>query len=207
MANWNFEDFLRRLEAIKGIGSLDELVDHVPGLGQILRDVDFKLEELDPIERILRAMTLEERLRPELLDGDNGDERRDRIANQSDSTRESVDSLISQFQRLRTMLRNQTPEDVLRDTIQEQTGESGREAWQSSPDAWRGVEPGFTPIVDENDDPTEEETVTEHVLTNSERVDDLLRKISATGMVSLSDEERDFLNQASQTYRNRRERP
>lgn len=203
MANWNFEDFLRRLEAIKGIGSIDELVEHVPGLGQILREVDFKLEELDPIERMLRAMTLEERLRPELLDGDNGDERRDRIASDSESTRESVDSLIAQFQKLRDLLRERSPEDVLRDTIQQQQQQEGNEAWQTPADAWKGEED--FPIKDENEITDELEIEEEPVLTVSERLDEILRKISASGMPSLNEEEQEFLAQASETYRNRRE--
>ena len=43
MAEWNFEEFLQRLEAIKGLDSLDELVSQIPNLGGILKQVDFRL--------------------------------------------------------------------------------------------------------------------------------------------------------------------
>lgn len=195
MADWNFEDFLRRLESIKGIGSLDELARQVPGLREVLRDVDFRLEELDPIERILRAMTLEERLHPDLLEGEGGSERRQRIADDSESPLESVESLISQFNRLRAMLRERSPEEVLREAIEEHQRQAGAEPWQQTPD-WRG-EPG---------EPEEPAPTTPAELPWTERVDMLLRKIAAAGMASLSEQERAFLDEASQRYRNRRQR-
>ena len=203
MADWNFEDFLRRLEAIKGVESFEELVEQVPGLAQILEDVDFRLEELDPIERILRSMTQEERLKPEMLEGDEGPERRERIAADSGSTVEAVDSLIDQFQRLRAMLLDKSPEEVLRDTIQKHHPKM--EDWQISPDAWKGGESAEYEV-----EITSEEKVVEkrspRPLDFSEHVDLLLRKIAALGLVSLTDVEREFLDRASARYRNRHER-
>ena len=98
MSNWNYEDFLHRLEAIKGIE-----FKQVPGLAQILDAVGFRIEELDRVEQILRSMTQQERLNPNLLQGEEGQVRRDRIAQDAESTREAVDSLIDQFQRLPTI--------------------------------------------------------------------------------------------------------
>jgi hypothetical protein len=198
MSDWNFEDFLRRLEAIKGVDSLEELVRRVPGLAHLLADVDFRLEELDPIERILRAMTREERLNPQLFDGPEGQERRQRVADDSGSTVESVNGLIEQFSRLRSMLRDKSPEEVLRDTIQKQQPQL--EEWQTPADAWTGDGEDF------DDDEDEDEDVEPAPVPFGEQVDLLLRKIAALGMDSLTDVEREFLDEASQRYRNRRER-
>jgi hypothetical protein len=200
MADWNFEDFLRRLEAIKGIGSLDELVARVPGLGKMLREVDFRLEELDPIERILRAMTPQERVQPELLEGDAGLRRRERIAASSGSSLEAVDSLIAQFQELRTKLAEQSPEEVLQDAIEQQTGEELAD-WQTPAEAWKGDEhvAKIVDIIDEEDEPQAPAQV-----DWTAQVDQLLRKIAESGMLSLTAEERAFLDEASQRYRNRR---
>jgi hypothetical protein len=201
MSDWNFEDFLRRLEAIKGVESFEELVKRVPGLAQILQDVDFRLEELDPIERILRSMTREERLNPELLDGPEGPTRRKRVADDSGSTVEAVDSLIEQFQRLRTMLLDKSPEEVLRDTIKKHQPQF--EDWQTPPDAWKGDETAELEVPDVED--VEAEPEKPQSLPFNEQVDLLLRKIAALGMPSLTDVERQFLDEASERYRNRRE--
>ena len=81
MGDLNFDDFLRRLEAIKHMGSIEDLVEHVSDeLAEFVRDVDFSFEDLEPIERILRAMTSEERFNPDLLTAKSGLSRRERIA-------------------------------------------------------------------------------------------------------------------------------
>jgi predicted Zn-dependent protease with MMP-like domain len=209
MADWNFEDFLRRLKAIKGVASFEELIEQVPGLAQILSEVDFQIEELDPIETILRSMTLEERLNPDMLSDEHGPERRERIARDSGSTPEAVESLIDQFQRLRAMLQDKTPEEVLRETIQQQQPEL--EDWQGAPDAWKSkTEPPadgvFTVKIVPEDEASGEPVGAAHAVGFELNVDDLLRKIAAEGMAALTADERTFLDEASQRFRNRRER-
>lgn len=196
MANWNFEDFLRRLEALKGLESLDELVQQVPGLGAILEDVDFRLEDLEPIERILRAMSREERLDPELLEGDEGLARRQRIASDSDTSLDAVDSLIWQFRNLCDMLEAMSPEDVTQELLQ--SAQPQLEPWQTSPDAWKA---GAEPITETTaaDDPIAREE--REMAQLREQVDLLLTKISSLGMEALTASERAFLDQASARFR------
>ncbi len=201
MANWNFEDFLRRLEALKGLESLDELVQQVPGLGAILEDVDFRIEDLEPIERILRAMSREERLDPELLEGDAGLARRQRIASDSDTSLDAVDSLIWQFRNLCDMLEAMSPEDVTQELLQ--SAQPQLEPWQTPPDAWKA---GAEPITEAAaaDDPIAREE--REMAQLREQVDLLLTKISSLGMEALSASERAFLEQASARFRAARSR-
>lgn len=204
MSNWNFDDFLRRLEAIKGMGSLEELLAQVPGLSSILRDVDFDFADLEPIEQILRAMTMEERLNPGLLEGEDGLWRRERIAENSETSVEAVDSLIWQFRSLCQMLEAMSPEEVTQELMKSM--DPGLEDWQQSPDAWKGdgelpairiSEPGHEDDEASHERPSD--WLTREALNR--RLDEILRKIGADGMDSLSPAEKAFLDVASQRLR------
>ena len=189
----NFEVFLRRLEAIKGSGFLEELAERAPGLAAILEHVDFDPSELESVERILRAMTLEERLRPELLEGEAGLSRRERVAASAGTSLAEVDGLIAQFQTLRELLNSQSPEQALEELLDQAPK---REAWQASSEAWKGDE----------DDAVETAPTAAPEPTREERLDALLVKIGAVGLTGLTDDERSFLDHTSQYYRNRREK-
>ena len=89
---------------------------------------------------------------------------------------------------------------MLQEAIEQQTGEELAD-WQTPPEAWKGDEHTATIIDlvarDEAPSPPREADW-------SEQVDGLLRKIAESGMLSLTDEERAFLDDASTRYRNRR---
>lgn len=214
MPAWNFEDFLRRLEAIKEIGSLEELVEQVPGLAAILEQVDFRLEELEPIEGILRAMTLDERLHPQLLEGEAGRARRERIATTARTTIGAVDDLLDQFHELRALLEKAAnPEEVTDEVLKQIQPEL--EDWQTSPDAWKGEPQGepqagwqvgegvALPVTDESE-VEELEPVDAEEAEFQGRLDGILRRLSSVGMEGLTPEERAFLQQASARLRARR---
>lgn len=197
-ADLNFEVFLRRLEAIRGPGFLEHLADSSPDLAAILEHVDFDPTELESVERILRAMTPEERLHPELFEGEDGPDRRARVAAAAGTHVTEVDGLILQFQTLRELLSNRSPQDA----IQELLDEAGprREAWQEAPDAWKSDVFELEPLLDE----PEEDELPDPEVELSLAVDDLLRKISSQGLDALTPGERAFLEQASSHYRAKR---
>jgi len=200
VTNWNFDDFLRRLEALKGMGSLEDLVRQVPGLGAILNEVDFKLGDLEPIERILRAMSAEERREPSLLDGEAGLERRQRIADGSGTSLDAVDSLIHQFKTLCRMLESMSAEDVTQELIEQVKPDL--EDWQTSPDAWKDAAGEL-----EGDDAAEvrdrEAEEDEMLQILRRQLDLILAKVSASGMSSLNEAERALLDEASRRFRER----
>ncbi|MGE0710353.1 MAG: hypothetical protein AB7N76_26305 [Planctomycetota bacterium] len=205
MASWNFEDFLRRLEDIKG-RSLEDILDHLPDLGALLREMDFRLDDLEPIEKILRAMTHEERVTPRLLEGEAGRRRRERIAGEAGTTVEAVDSFIWQFNNLVQMLEKMSPDEVTQELLSEVQPEG--ETWQVSPDAWKqGMEEGEPELVNEEDEQDEEELERARARASEEQLDrqldDLLRKIARDGMSSLNAGERAFLEASSLRLRQR----
>jgi len=207
--SWTYEDFLQTLEAIRTFGSLEDLVERIPGMEALLRDAEMDLAgQLEPIERILRAMTPEERARPELLEGEEGPERRMAIAERAGTSLGAVEGLILQFQRLRDMLQSSSLEDVTRELMDEATPQ--REAWQESSEAWKQPSGADDEEWEDEDELLEElegvllvEAQQEQTDLTGARLDELLRKISASGLDSLSPSERDELERASSLLRER----
>lgn len=221
---WTYDDFLRRLEAVRNFGSLDDLAEQIPGMDAVLSEMDTDLEEqVEPILRILRAMSHEERTQPKLLDGEEGPARREAIAERAGVPISAVDSLIWQFQRLREMLAERTLEDVTRELVEEAAPQ--REPWQEAASAWKKPQPEEEKSEDaelseaEGLDDFDEEAELAKLEAESEdaeleaffaakeltgaRLDELLRKISSSGIDSLTGGERDELERASALLRAR----
>lgn len=218
---WTYDDFLRRLEAIRNFGTFEELARRIPGMEALLRDMDVDIRgQLEPIERILRAMTAEERLQPELIEGVDGHERRESIAERAGTTLGAVESLVSQFQRLREMLAERSLDEVTRELMDEAAPK--REPWEESAEAWKAPvedEDEFEDLaeleqlldaeldededdeLDEDEDEEDDGAADEVAKLTGPRLDELLRKISASGYDSLTPSERDDLERASALLR------
>jgi signal recognition particle subunit SRP54 len=99
---FNLEDFLDQIQKIKKMGPLSSLLEMIPGMGQQLRQAKAQISDDDykRIEAIIQSMTIEERKRPQLIDG----RRRRRIARGSGTSREEVSQLIKQFEEMRKMM-------------------------------------------------------------------------------------------------------
>ncbi|HET9660088.1 MAG TPA: signal recognition particle protein [Thermomicrobiales bacterium] len=99
---FNLDDFLDQIQKIKKMGPLSSLLEMIPGMGQQLRQAKAQISDDDykRIEAIIYSMTLEERKRPQLIDG----RRRRRIARGSGTSREEVSQLIKQFEEMRKMM-------------------------------------------------------------------------------------------------------
>ena len=98
---FNFDDFLSQLQQIKKMGNIKDLMAMIPGVGKALKGVDLDDDSFKPIEAIIRAMTREERERPEIINGS----RRKRIANGSGTSVQEVNNLLKQFNDMRKMMK------------------------------------------------------------------------------------------------------
>jgi signal recognition particle subunit SRP54 len=99
---FDLEDFLDQLKKIRRMGPLTSLLGMLPGLaGQQLKNLKVDEREFDRIEAIILSMTLEERRRPDIVNG----RRRKRIANGSGTSVQQVSQLIKQFGEMRRMMR------------------------------------------------------------------------------------------------------
>ncbi len=101
-AQFNFEDFLEQLQAIKKMGPLSQLLGMVPGLSQVTKDLpsDVTDKQMKRIEAIINSMTREERQHPDVLNGS----RRKRIALGSGTSVQEVNQLMSQFKQMQRMM-------------------------------------------------------------------------------------------------------
>jgi signal recognition particle subunit SRP54 len=98
---FTFDDFLEQMQQVKKMGSLSSLVGMIPGMPKELKGAKIEDDQLKPIEAIIKSMTLEERRRPELINGS----RRLRIANGSGTTTAEVNRLVKQFQDMQKMMK------------------------------------------------------------------------------------------------------
>ena len=101
-AQFDFEDFLEQLQAIKKMGPLSQLLAMVPGLSQVTKDLpsDVTDKQMKRIEAIINSMTREERQHPDVLNGS----RRKRIALGSGTSVQEVNQLMSQFKQMQRMM-------------------------------------------------------------------------------------------------------
>ena len=97
---FTFEDFLDQMQALKKMGPLSGVMSMLPGIPKEVRDVEIDDRQIARVEGIIRSMTAEERMRPEIIDNS----RRDRIAVGSGTSSTDVTQLIGQFKQMRQMM-------------------------------------------------------------------------------------------------------
>ncbi|MEE9514857.1 MAG: signal recognition particle protein [Candidatus Brocadiales bacterium] len=95
------EDFMDQLQQIKKMGPLQEIIGMIPGMGGKLDGLDVDDRQMNRIEAIMRSMTRQERLKPDIIGGN----RRARIARGSGTTIQDVNQLLKQFKFVKKMLK------------------------------------------------------------------------------------------------------
>ena len=100
-AEFSLEDFLEQMQQLKKMGPLQNLLGMLPGMGKALRDVDIDDRELVRIEAIIHSMTLEERRKPEILNG----KRKKRIARGSGRSAQEINQLLRGFEQMRGVMK------------------------------------------------------------------------------------------------------
>jgi signal recognition particle subunit SRP54 len=99
--NFTLEDWLNQLRSVKKMGSLQSMLDMIPGMaGQISED-DINREDLKGQEAILSSMTRKERANHLII----GPSRRTRIARGSGTSVAEVARLLKKFEKMRTMMK------------------------------------------------------------------------------------------------------
>ncbi len=102
-ATFDFEDFLEQMQQVKRMGPLSSLLEMIPGLASISRQlpVDATDAQMKQIEAIIRSMTREERKTPSLINAS----RKRRIARGSGTTVQDVNQLLRQFQEMQKVIK------------------------------------------------------------------------------------------------------
>jgi len=101
-AEFDFEDFLTQLRQIKKLGSLEQILGMLPGMGQLKKVKQLKSDEreLVKVEAIINSMTKEERRNYKIINGS----RRRRIARGSGTSVQDVNRLIKNFAQMKKMM-------------------------------------------------------------------------------------------------------
>lgn len=100
---FTLEDFLDQLQQIKKMGSVEQILSMIPGIGRLKLPANLQgsEKELVKVEAIIHSMTKEERRNPEILNGS----RRLRIAKGSGTSVQDVNQLLKQYLQTKKMIR------------------------------------------------------------------------------------------------------
>jgi signal recognition particle subunit SRP54 len=102
-ASFDLEDFLGQLQQVRQMGPLSQILDLLPGLGQLGQGVTPEVtdQQFKRIEAIILSMTPAERRNPRMLNSS----RKRRIARGSGTTVQEVNLLLKQFNQMQRMMK------------------------------------------------------------------------------------------------------
>jgi len=98
---FTLSDFLEQIRTLRGMGSMQELMEMMPGMGGMLKNADMDERHLKRVEAIICSMTLEERENHQLIN----QSRRTRIAKGSGTRPNDVNRMLKQFSQMRKMMK------------------------------------------------------------------------------------------------------
>ncbi len=100
---FNLDDFLKQLQQIKKMGPLTQILDMIPGMNRMSKDLtpDVTDLQLRRIEAIINSMTMAERRDPRLLNGS----RKRRVARGSGTAVPEVNDLLNQFRQMQRLMK------------------------------------------------------------------------------------------------------
>ncbi len=104
--DFTLADFLEQLQQVKKLGSLNDILGMIPGLGNLKKklggaDIDLDGKEVKHMEAIILSMTPKEREDVSIIDA----KRRKRIAMGSGTKVQDVNRLLKQFGEMKKMMR------------------------------------------------------------------------------------------------------
>ena len=99
---FTLNDFLKQLQNMKKMGSIENLLGMIPGFNKnMLKDADFDPDQMKYIEAIIYSMTPEEREKSQIINGS----RRKRIALGSGTRVQDINRLLKEFAQMQRMMR------------------------------------------------------------------------------------------------------
>lgn len=97
---FDFNDFLAQMNQIKKMGDLKSIMNMIPGMSKVTKDLDIDNSAFSKVEAIIFSMTPEERKNPELLNTS----RKKRIAMGCGKSVNDVNMFVKQFDQMRKMM-------------------------------------------------------------------------------------------------------
>ncbi len=117
-ATFTLEDFVEQLQQIKKMGSMGQILEMLPGMGQFMRNPAMAAaldeQQFARVEAMIYSMTPAERRNPGIIDGS----RRRRIAAGSGTTPAEVNQLLHNFRQMQTVMKSlakgKIPKNIMR---------------------------------------------------------------------------------------------
>lgn len=97
---FDFNDFLSQINQIKKMGDLKSLMNMIPGMSKMTKEIDIDDSAFSRVEAIIYSMTPQERSNPDTLNMS----RKQRIAKGCGYTIHDVNMFIKQFEQMRKMM-------------------------------------------------------------------------------------------------------
>ncbi len=100
---FTLEDFLEQLQEMKKLGPLSQLLEMIPGMGKLAKQLpaDLTDKQLKRVEAIIYSMTPEERRNPRIINSS----RKRRIAMGSGTSVQEVNQLLRQFRQMQQLMK------------------------------------------------------------------------------------------------------
>ena len=97
---FDFNDFLKQIDQIKKMGDLKSLMNMIPGMGKMTKNLDIDNNAFAKVESIIQSMTPHERTHPEVLNMS----RKKRLAKGSGRDIHEINMFIKQFDQMKKMM-------------------------------------------------------------------------------------------------------
>jgi signal recognition particle subunit SRP54 len=97
---FDFNDFLSQINQLRKMGDLKSLMNMIPGMSKLTRNLDIDDKAFSKVEAIIFSMTPDERANPEMLNTS----RKKRIAKGCGQTHEDLNRFLKQFDQMRKMM-------------------------------------------------------------------------------------------------------
>lgn len=117
-ANFTLEDYLAQFQRVKKMGSIESLVDMIPGMKGKVSEEDLDERGMKHEEAIILSMTPQERQNHRII----GPPRRKRIAHGSGRSVHEVNKLLKKFEKMRLMMKKMTKNKKYQAQVMSQLG-------------------------------------------------------------------------------------
>ncbi|MDY6843738.1 MAG: signal recognition particle protein [Thermodesulfobacteriota bacterium] len=109
---FTLEDFREQIQMIKKVGSFEQIIGMLPGMGKLKNAPNMVAQEkeLVKIEAMINSMTKKERLKPSIINGS----RRKRIAMGSGTTVQDINRLLKNYTEVKKLMKKITSGNIKR---------------------------------------------------------------------------------------------
>lgn len=102
--SFTLDDYLDQLEQVKNMGSMQDILSMIPGVGRKLGNIQLDDKQIPRTQAIIQSMTPKERTNPSIINAS----RRKRIAAGSGTRIQDVNQLLKSYEELKKMMKQMT---------------------------------------------------------------------------------------------------